>query len=164
MTQNIADVVRAVQDLIDRGIVSNYAIGGAIGGLFWDEVISTFDLDIFVMLTDQKGLLIDLGPIYAWATERGFPQSKEHITISGIPVQLVPAPNPLSEEAIAQAAEIQLDGTTIRVMRPEYLIAMWLTPPANTGNRKERAAKLRQSPHVDEGRLDELLKRYALSW
>lgn len=163
MLQSMADVVRALNDLIERGIIKDYAIGGAIGALFWDEVTNTFDVDVFVLLA-QDGAVIDLGPIYKWAEEHGYPQSHEHIKISGIPVQLVPAPDILSEEAIREAATLSVEGLAVRVIRPEYLIAMWLKPPANNKTRRERASRLSESAQLDKDRLAALLTKYDLSW
>lgn len=164
MLQNLADVVRALHDLIERGIIEDYAIGGAIGALFWDEVTFTRDLDVFVLLTNESGALVDRSQIYAWASERGYALVQEHIKIGGIPVQLVPALNAVSEEAIKGAALVPFEGVEVRVIRPEYLIAMWLSPPANDQKRRERAARLRESSHVDQASLSELMTRYHLTW
>lgn len=153
-----------MEDLIERGLVRDYAIFGAVAQTFWDEAIPTFDLDVLVLLDNSRGLLIDLGPLYGWANEIGYGTQGEHIVIGDIPVQFVPAPTALHEEAVQEAATLDFAGTPVRVVRPEYLIATWLQPPANTSVRKERAARLRDSPEIDQALLDSLLARYGLSW
>ena len=159
-----SDVIVALEDLKTRGAIRDYAIFGAVAQAFWDEAIPTFDLDVLVLLAGSQGSLIDLGPIYEWAAERGFQAQDEHIVIGDIPVQIVPAPTPLHEEAIEHAADLDFDGTPVRVVRPEYLIATWLQPPANSFGRKERAVRMRESVQLDRSLLDDLLERYGLSW
>src|SRR5437867_10559117 len=46
--------------------------------------------------------------------------------ISGWPVQFIPPTSPLVEEALANAAEMQVDGLSARVFTPEYLAAIAL--------------------------------------
>jgi hypothetical protein len=159
-----ADVIVAIEDLIERGLVNNYAVFGAVAQAFWDEAIPTFDLDVLVLLNGPQGLLVDLGPLYRWAEENNYAVEGEHIVIGDIPVQFVPAPTPLHEEAVQNAATLDFSGTPLRVVRPEYLIAAWLQPPANTSVRKERAARLRESQEIDPELLNGLLVRYGLSW
>lgn len=164
MLPRFTDTIAAVNDLKDRGLIHEYAIFGAVAQAFWDEAIPTFDLDVLVLLAQPPGLLVGLGPIYEWASERRYALQAEHIVISGVPVQFIPAPDTLHEEAVNTAAIREMDGIPIRIVRPEYLIALWLQPPANSPRRKERAAKLRESGQVDETLLADLLARYNLSW
>ena len=164
MFPRFSDTIAAVNDLKDRGLVQEYAIFGAVAQAFWDEAIPTFDLDVLVLLDAPQGLLVDWGPLYEWARERDYTLQAEHILISGVPVQFVPAPDALAEEAVKAAAIKQLSGIPIRIVRPEYLIALWLQPPANSPSRKERAAKLRESGQVDEALLAHLMAKYNLHW
>jgi len=55
------------------GVIGRYAIGGAVGSIFWLEPITTKDLDVFVMLpVASGGTLPTLGPIYEYLLARGF--------------------------------------------------------------------------------------------
>jgi hypothetical protein len=164
MFARFSDVIAAINDLKERGLIQDYAIFGAVAHAFWDEAIPTFDLDVLVLLPAQGGHIDILGPIYEWAKERGYSVHGEHIVISGVPVQFVPVPNALAEEAVKSAATREFNGSPIRIVRPEYLIALWLQPPANSSSRKERAAKLRESGKVDEALLGDLMTRYDLTW
>ena len=55
------------------GVIGRYAIGGAIGSIFWLEPITTKDIDVFAVLpTSPGGTLLTLGPIYDYLRARGF--------------------------------------------------------------------------------------------
>jgi hypothetical protein len=54
----------AVERMKREGVVSEYAIGGAMALVFWTEPVATFDLDVFVLLPGEATLLISLDPIY----------------------------------------------------------------------------------------------------
>jgi hypothetical protein len=164
MFPKFADVIRAIEDLKAKGVINEYAVFGAVAQAFWDEAIPTFDLDVLVLLARPQGALIDLSPFYEWAGENNSLVKDEHIVIGEIPVQFVPAPTALHEEAVRTAATLSFDGLPLRVFRPEYLIATWLQPPANSFGRKERAAKMRDSVQIDQGILRDLMGRFGLSW
>lgn len=77
---NFALALTAIRELREEGVVSEYAIGGAMAIAFWSEPTPTFDLDVFVLL-HSTGLLVDVGPIYQWARKRGYPEVAEHIVV-----------------------------------------------------------------------------------
>ena len=58
--------------------------------------------------------------------------------------------------------DVLVEGVPVRVVRPEYLVALYLEPGARTLKRRERAAALRESPTIDAVVLDELLRRFRL--
>ncbi len=135
---NFAAALAAIERLKEEGIVSEYAIGGAMALVFWSEPIPTFDLDVFVLLPPENKL------------------------VAGMPVQIIPAHNQLAEEAITSAARLEYETQPVRVIRPEYLIALYLEPMARTAKRLERAAALLEEGEVDRELLTELLQRYNL--
>jgi hypothetical protein len=59
-------------------------------------------------------------------------------------------------------AEGYYDGQPIRVIRPEYLIAMYLEETARTRKRLERVATLLDEGNLDSALLNDLLGRYNL--
>ncbi|HEX6640684.1 MAG TPA: hypothetical protein VF215_06200 [Thermoanaerobaculia bacterium] len=61
----------AIRELKEEGVVTEYAVGGAMAHAFWSEPTTTFDLDVFVLL-QSSGIITDLGPIYEWARKRGY--------------------------------------------------------------------------------------------
>ena len=155
---NFAKALKAVRDLRSDGIIEEYAIGGAMAVAFWSEPTATFDLDIFVLLR-SSGLLVSLEPIYEWAKKRGYAAKGEHIIMAGIPVQVIPAHDELVEQAVATAADLDYDGQHMRVIRPEYLIAMSLQGSARTQKRVARAAQLLDEASLDRKLLEDLVKR-----
>ena len=144
-----------------EGIVLEYAVGGAMALVFWSEPTTTFDLDVFV-LQEQRGVLVSLDAIYAWSRARGYPERAEHIEIAGVPVQIIPAHDELTAEAVTKAAELDYEGLPVRVIRPEYLIAMYLEESARTRKRLARVAALLDEGAVDRELLADLLARYNL--
>ena len=128
--------------------------------LFWAEPTVTFDLDIFILLPERASPVISLEPLYDSLRQRGFAGVAEHVMIHGTPVQFLVSPNELADEAITAAIERGLDGVTFRVMRPEYLAALWLQ--AGGAKRRERVELLRQAGALDEAALRVLLRKFAV--
>ena len=159
-----ADTLRAVNSMKAEGVVEEYAIAGAMAIVFWAEPVPTFDLDVLVVLPVPEGGLVSLDRIYRWAESRGYPAQDEHILVAGLPTQFVPWPDPLAREAIAAAAEIDYQGVVVRVVRPEYLIALYLQPQAKTPRRRERASMLLELPSLNRGLVDEILNRHGLTF
>ena len=84
----------------------------------------------------------------------------EHIVIAGWPVQFLPPNSPLVEEALAQAAEKDVDGIPARVFTAEHLAAIAL----QTGRAKDKARLLQfvESGQLDAGIFQAILERHAL--
>ena len=70
------------------------------------------------------------------------------------------SPNELGDESIETAEVRELDGVPFRIMRPEYLAALWLQ--AGGAKRRERVEILRQSGNLDETALRELLRKHRI--
>jgi hypothetical protein len=156
--------LRVLNEMKADGVLSEYAVAGAMALLFWAEPIPTYDLDVLVFLPASSGPIVSLDSIYRWTAARHHPIDKEHIVIAGLPVQFLPAHNKLADEAIITAAPLEYRGAPVRVVRPEYLIALYLEPSARSAKRLERAAALRDSPNVDRAGLQDILKRFKLSF
>ena len=154
--------IAAITDLQQDGIIDDYAIGGAMAVAFWSEPTATFDLDVFVELK-SSGPLVSLEPIYSWARQRDYKIQSEHIVIGGLPVQIIPTPDRLAEEAVAEAASLVYGDSQVRVIRPEYLIALFLEPTARTAKRLTRVAMLLELESLDRRLLTDILQRYNLS-
>jgi hypothetical protein len=157
------NALRALGELKRLALIEDYAIAGAMALVFWTEPIPTYDLDVLVFLPPQAGPIVSLAPLYAWAEDRGFPVEAEHVLVEGVPVQFLPAHNELADEAIETAATLEYETVTVRVVRPEYLIALYLEPGARTAKRRERAAALIESPGTDQTLLADLLRRFRLT-
>lgn len=159
---SFAAALRALNEMKANGVVEEYAVAGAMALVFWTEPIPTFDLDVLVFLREQPSTIVTLEPIYRWASGRGYSAQAEHLLIEGVPVQFLPAHNALADEAIESAVTLDYEGVPVRVVRPEYLVALYLEPGARTLKRRERAAALRESASVDPALLANLLHRFNL--
>jgi hypothetical protein len=155
----MADVYRALNAMRDEGIVDNFAIGGGMAALFYAETTATFDVDVFVMIP-HVGLLIDLSRIYDWARGRGYKIENEYLMIHGVPVQILVAGGELQSEAVQTAQQLDYDGVPVPVMKPEYLILLYLQ--AGSAKRRGRAADLKDAG-IDEALVSQLATRFELA-
>ena len=153
--------IEVLNELQTDGVLSRYAIGGAMGAIFYSEPFLTFDLDVFVVLPQTAGELLSLAPIYDALRARGYEQEEnECVVIEDIPVQFLPAYNSLVEEALDHAVETTYENVPTRVLRSEYLVAIAL----QTGRSKdrERVRVLREQAKLDIDLLADVLKRHQL--
>jgi hypothetical protein len=156
------EALRTLEELKQLAIIEDYAVAGAMAMVFWAEPIPTYDLDVLVFLPDRGKPIVSLGTIYQWAAARGYPVDAEHVLVQGVPVQFLPSHNQLADEAIETAATLEYEGVAVRVVRPEYLVALYLEPSARTAKRRERAAALIEAAGTDQGLLEDLIHRFEL--
>ncbi len=154
--------IKVMNQLKEQGLIKDYAIGGAVATLRWTEPFLTQDLDVFVVLEGEADAseLIVLTPIYDYLRNRGYVWKGHWIMIEGIPVDIFPA-DPLEREAIAEAVEVEYEGTMTKVMTPEYLIALFLR--ANRAKDQGKVALLLEQAEVDMEKLAGILNRYGLA-
>jgi hypothetical protein len=153
--------IEVLNELEKEGVFYRYAIGGAMGAIFYTEPFLTFDLDVFVVLPQAAGGLLSLVPIYNALHARDYEQKEnECVVIEGIPVQFLPAYNALVEEALDHAQQIMYENVPARVLRSEYLVAIAL----QTGRSKdrERVRILLEQAQLDMNLLADILKRHQL--
>jgi hypothetical protein len=152
--------IEVLNELETEGVFSRYAIGGAMGAIFYTEPFLTFDLDVFVILPTTEAGLLSLAPIYEALCTRGYREEKETILIEGVPVQFLPAYNALIEEALREAQDTTYENVPTRILRSEYLVAIAL----QTGRSKDRdrVRILREQAKLDMNLLAAILKRHEL--
>jgi len=160
---SFADALRALNAMKAAGVVDDYAVAGAMALTFWSEPVATYDLDVLVVLPQSGSSLVTLERVYEWARDQGFSSKEEHLLIAGVPTQVLPSPNALADEAIRDAAALDYEGVPVRVVRAEYLIALFCEPHARTAKRRERVAALMEGPNLDRERLDAILERHGLA-
>ena len=153
--------LQVLNEMERDGVFTRYAIAGAMAATFYVEPLLTFDLDVFVVLPQAPGGLLTLAPLYDALRARGYSeQENECIRIEGVPVQFLPAYNPLVEEALKEAQEIMYEDVPARVLRSEHLLAICL----QTGRSKdrERVRILREQAKLDQNFLADVLRRHQL--
>lgn len=165
----IREVIVALNQMQADGIVARYAIGGAVGATFYLEPVSTLDVDVFIDLHAARSMegehgvrgrrRVDcIGRVVTRPSDGAI--ASQYIVVGGWPVQFLPATSPLVEEALAQAVEIDVDGTPASVFAPEYLAAIAL----QTGRAKDKARLLQfiEAGAFDAKRFQDTLAKYEL--
>lgn len=133
-----------------------------MGATFYVEPFTTFDLDVFVVLSNADAApLLTLTSVYQFLAARGYLPEKECVMVEGVPVQFLPAYNPLLEEALEQASEVMYEDVPTRVLSIEHLAAI----AVQTGRSKDRARipMFLDSGALNRQRLDDILARYGLT-
>lgn len=158
---SLGSVFATINRLEESGLIEAYAIGEATAVLFYAEPTRTYDLDVFVLLpASERHDLAPLPAIYEWARREQHVTDAEHIVITGVPVQFLPAYTALVEESIRHARGFEYEGIPVRVVGPEHLVA--LAVEAGGARRRERAHLLLESGAVSAAALREILTRHAL--
>ena len=149
-----------LNELEAAGLVERYAIGGAMAAFFYAEAVVTEDLDAFVLFKLSGGGLITLTPVYDFLKSRGASEEREHLWVAGTLVQVIPAYDALTEEAVHEAVEKMVGQVKTRVMRVEHLIAIAL----KTGRAKDfaRIVQLLETADIVQARLQAILSRHDL--
>ncbi len=158
----VKNTIKVLNEMRNKGIIVDYAIGGGIATLFYIEAFLTYDLDIFIIPKgeDKKGI-IDISDMYDFLIKKGYKWEGEHIIIEGIPVQFIVA-NELEEEAIKNAKEIKFENIPTKVFSPEYLVAILLK--VGRKKDKERVEKLLEQKNLNKKKLSIILERFKIEW
>jgi len=143
-----------------EGLFEKYAIGGGIASLFYIEPVVTYDLDIFIILPQSDKSLLMLSPLYDWLGGKGYKALKEHIVIENIPVQFIPAYSDLVVKAVLESQEKTYEGLTVRVVRPEYLMAIMLD--TNRAKDRERMIRMLDQAELSKEQLEAVLHEHDL--
>jgi len=151
--------LRVVNEIVRRGIIKAYAIGGGIAATYYIEPVLTYDLDVFFIPVKEG--LDELAPIYEYAEEHGFKTHAEAILIEGFPVQFIPAYNDLVREAVEKAVTLIYRDVEAKVISAEYLAAIAL----QTGRAKdrERLSRLLEEAVIDRSVLNGILDSFGLT-
>ena len=125
MFPTLAPLLRALNDLRARGLVQEYALGGAAAAMWFTEPMYTEDLDVFCHLAGE-GPSLSLAPIYAHLRQQGYlpvagTAHQDSVAIAGVPVQFLVG-GPLVDEAIDQAISVTIAGEPTRIFDLEYVI------------------------------------------
>jgi len=144
------------------GVISHYAIGGAVGATLYLEPAATLDVDVFVILSAApSGLLVSLSPIYEYLKSRGATVQDEHIVLGDWPVQFLIPSSELELDAIVSSVPVTIEGVGTWVMLAEHLVAIALS----TGRSKDhlRILQFMEQGAVDQALLDSILARHGLT-
>ena len=149
-----------LNEMVEQGIIADYAVFGAVAQMRYTEAVVTLDADILVAVTEPDKLDL-LGPIYAFCRESGYLPEGEAIRVGDWPVQFIPAFSNLTREAIRDAETGDLDGIPLRVIRADYLAVIALS----VGRAKDfaRVLALREAGAVNDKEISDLAMRHNLT-
>ena len=116
---------------------------------------------MFVVLTDQRGSLVNLSPIYSFLQSKGAVHKKEYLIIDNVPVQFLVPYNTLVEESVQAAKTVTFDNLACRIPPLEHLMAIMV----QTGRAKDKARleELGKFPELfDRDVFQQLIIRFGL--
>jgi hypothetical protein len=154
----LADVLRAANELVDVGLIKDWALGGALAAIYYVEPFATYDADIF-FIPKREGLDAGIPGIYAHLQTRGWQIESDHLLWKGFPVQFLAA-NGLTEEAVREAERIDYEGVSAKVFRAEHIVA--IAASVRRQKDKARIEQLLQQADLDKTYLENVLLRYKL--
>jgi hypothetical protein len=157
-------VLVAFEDLVQKGIIEGYAIGGATALLYYSRPTFTEDIDVFISIRSESNL-VDLSPVYrALLSTSSTRIEGEYVYIDGFPVQVLVPYDSLSAEAFDRAVEVHIAGGRCRILSLEYLMAIMIQ--LHKPKYRERLRILLSERLFDESVLLAILTKHGLreSW
>ena len=119
------EVAKLLNNMMESGIISNYAVFGAIAQMRYTAAVATLDADILVAVPDPERLDV-LSPIYKFCKRSGYHPEGEAVRVGPWPVQFIPAFDALTLEAMQNAEVGDIDGSPLRVVGAVYLAVIAL--------------------------------------
>jgi len=155
----VREIAQLLNEMRAAGVITNYALFGAIAQMRYTPPVATLDADFLVALPSPDRLDL-LAPIYQYCRERGLEPEGETIRVGAWPVQFVPAFSPVTEEAMETAEVADFEGVPLRVVRADYLAVIALS----TGRGKDyaRLLSLLESGNVTPEEIAKLASRFDL--
>ncbi len=159
-TVHMDQVARLLNDMVAAGVITDYAVFGAVAQMRYTEAVVTLDADVLVAVPRPEAPDL-LGPIYAFCRGRGFLPEGEAVRVGDWPVQVIPTFSSLTEAAVRDAETGDIDGIPLRVVRADYLAVIALS----VGRAKDlaRVLALREAGAVTDRQISELATRYDLA-
>ena len=121
---DLKNVLACLNNLVVKGIIQDYAIGGGYAAMYYDIPMTTYDLDVLVALPGEK----DYHCLYDYFRKEGAKIEEVYIFIEDMPVQFLPNYiSPLFNSAIENANIVEFEGLRTKFVSVEYLVALLLT-------------------------------------
>ncbi len=153
------ELARLLNQMCAAGLITDYALFGAVAQMRYTEPVATIDADVLVAVSTPERLDV-LSGIYEFCTAKGFPPEGEAIRVGAWPAQFVPAFSPLTREAVETADTADFEGVPFRVVRADYLAVIALS----VGRAKDfaRILALLESGCVSREDIAQLAARHGL--
>lgn len=151
----IIEALKELNQLKEKGVIQDYAMGGGHALVYHQVEKPTYDLDIFAIIRSEDSLRM-LQPIYEYFRSKGYRLKHEHIIIGRMPMQILPNISPLSDNAVEEADEVEIEGIPTKIIGVEHLIALSLVAFRQSDKGRIRALLEK----ADRESLDKLLNRF----
>ncbi|MDI6736718.1 MAG: hypothetical protein QME42_11115 [bacterium] len=153
------EAFKIINKMYQKGILKDYAIGGAVATIYYTEPFATRDIDIFFIPTEKEKIIL-LTPFYDFLSKEGFKTYKEYIMIGNTPIQFIPTTTELEKEAVENAIKIKYRNIAVKILSPEYLIAIFVK--VYRPKDRDKVIKLLDQAKIDKSFLLDILGRYGL--
>ena len=120
------ELAQLLTEMQRAGVIRNYALFGAVAQMRYTEAVATLDADVLVAVP-AADRMDALSGIYEFCAARGYRPEGEAIRVGAWPAQFVPAFNALTAEAMEQAATVDFEGVTLRVVGADHLAVIALS-------------------------------------
>lgn len=154
----MAEVLRAANDLVAKGIIVDYCVGGAMAAVFYVEPFATFDIDLFYK-PPSDSIDANIPSIFSTLQNRGWKIDGPHLLCSGFPVQFLAAAG-LTAEALENAIPTHFENVPSKVFRAEHIIA--IAAQVGRAKDKSRIAQMLDQSEIDRDLLQTILDRHNL--
>lgn len=153
------DIARLLNEMADTGVITSYALFGALAQIRYTEPVATLDADVLVGVPtpDKVDVLSDL---YRFCATKGYLPEGESIRVGDWPVQFIPVFSQLTREAMQNAETTDYEGVRFRVVRADYLAVIALS--AGRAKDMTRILALLESGSVTPESVGELAGRHGL--
>ena len=151
--------LKVISRMHEEGVLEKYAIGGAIATIYYTEPFATSDVDVFFVPPEKEGILL-LTPFYDFLLKKGYKTDKEYILIGETPIQFIPASTELELEAVKNAVSVRYKKISVKILRPEYLVAISLQ--VFRLKDREKIVRLLEQTKINRKCLTDILERHGL--
>ena len=154
------DVAELLNDMRAAGVITDYALFGAVAQMRYTEPVATLDADVLVGAPVSDRLDV-LSQIYQFCAQRGYRPEGEAVPVGAWPVQFIPVFSALTREAMEQAETADFEGVALRVVRAGHLAVIALS----VGRAKDftRILSLLESESVSREQIASLAGRHGLA-
>ena len=158
-TRRVKELALLLNEMRAAGVITKYALFGAVAQMRYTEPVATLDADVLVALPLPERLDA-LSEIYAFCASRGFGPEGEAIRVGSWPVQFVPVFDALTRAALEESEVADFDGVPLSVVRADYLAVIALS--VGRAKDKARILALLESRSVSRGEIARLAARHGL--
>ena len=157
--KDIERVFKLINKMYQDGTLKDYAIGGAVATIYYTEPFATKDIDIFFIPPEKEKILL-LTPFYDFLLKKGYKTYKEYIMVGDTPIQFIPTATDLEKEAVKNAVVVKYKNIEIKILKPEYLIAIFVS--VFRPKDRDKIIRLLEQAKVNKNLLKKILKTYGL--